>query len=117
MRNISGGEREIWWFPLYCCLTLSTTSSFVTVSIGAESDCKRESDKGGKTVGERQQGRTDAYEGTGCYNSLCSDFVQTTNKIAIGAAISPTSTYNGGQFDISLMTWKNPLAGDAYCFC
>ncbi|CAI0431044.1 unnamed protein product [Linum tenue] len=49
---------------------------------------------------------TDAYQATGCYNLLCSGFVQTNNRIAIGAAISPTSSYTGGQFDISLLIWK-----------
>ncbi|KAI3501787.1 hypothetical protein L1887_29811 [Cichorium endivia] len=55
---------------------------------------------------------TDAYQATGCYNLLCSGFVQTNNKIAIGAAISPTSSYNGGQFDISLLIWKDPKHGN-----
>ncbi|XP_068641605.1 protein neprosin-like [Aristolochia californica] len=55
---------------------------------------------------------TDAYQATGCYNLLCSGFVQTNNKIAIGAAISPTSAYNGGQFDISLLVWKDPNHGN-----
>lgn len=50
--------------------------------------------------------QSDAYQATGCYNLLCSGFVQTNNRIAIGAAISPTSSYNGGQFDISLVIWK-----------
>ena len=49
--------------------------------------------------------QSDAYQATGCYNLLCSGFVQTNNRIAIGAAISPTSSYNGGQFDISLLVW------------
>ncbi|PKI37923.1 hypothetical protein CRG98_041698, partial [Punica granatum] len=49
---------------------------------------------------------TDAYQATGCYNLLCSGFVQTNNKIAIGAAISPRSSYNGKQFDIGVMVWK-----------
>ncbi|EPS58032.1 hypothetical protein M569_16785, partial [Genlisea aurea] len=49
---------------------------------------------------------SDAYQATGCYNLLCSGFVQTNNRIALGAAISPTSSYNGGQFDISLLIWK-----------
>jgi hypothetical protein len=26
----------------------------------------------------------------------------------MGAAISPTSAYNAGQFDISLLVWKVP---------
>jgi len=50
--------------------------------------------------------QSDAYQATGCYNLLCSGFVQTNNRIAIGAAISPTSSYAGGQFDISLLIWK-----------
>lgn len=55
---------------------------------------------------------TDAYQATGCYNLLCSGFVQTNNQIAIGAAISPTSEYNAGQYDISLIVWKDPNRGD-----
>jgi hypothetical protein len=50
--------------------------------------------------------QTDAYQETGCYNLHCSGFVQTNSRIAIGAAISPTSVYNGRQFDISLLIWK-----------
>ncbi|KAA3459688.1 carboxyl-terminal peptidase [Gossypium australe] len=54
---------------------------------------------------------SDAYQTTGCYNLLCSGFVQTNNKVAIGAAISPRSSYNGRQFDIGLMVWKDPKHG------
>ncbi|KAL6848107.1 hypothetical protein ACP4OV_022235 [Aristida adscensionis] len=54
---------------------------------------------------------SDAYQETGCYNLHCSGFVQTNNRIAIGAAISPTSVYNGRQFDISLLIWKDPRRG------
>lgn len=54
---------------------------------------------------------TDAYQATGCYNLLCSGFVQTNNKIAIGAAISPRSSYNSRQFDIGIMIWKDPKHG------
>ncbi|KAJ7945837.1 Protein of Unknown Function (DUF239) [Quillaja saponaria] len=54
---------------------------------------------------------TDAYQATGCYNLLCSGFVQTNNRIAIGAAISPRSSYNGRQFDFGLMVWKDPKHG------
>lgn len=54
--------------------------------------------------------QADAYRQTGCYNLLCSGFVQTNNKIAIGAAISPRSVYNGAQFDISLLIWKVQLS-------
>ncbi|CAN6713830.1 unnamed protein product [Malus baccata var. baccata] len=54
---------------------------------------------------------TDAYQATGCYNLLCSGFVQTNNRIAIGAAISPRSSYGSRQFDIGLMVWKDPRHG------
>ncbi|RID55734.1 hypothetical protein BRARA_G02979 [Brassica rapa] len=54
---------------------------------------------------------SDAYRSTGCYNLLCSGFVQTNRRIAIGAAISPRSSYRGGQFDISLLIWKDPKHG------
>ncbi|VFQ89957.1 unnamed protein product [Cuscuta campestris] len=53
---------------------------------------------------------SDAYQGTGCYNLLCSGFVQTNNKIAIGAAISPISSYKAGQYDISILIWKAVMA-------
>ncbi|XP_057472373.1 uncharacterized protein LOC130760966 [Actinidia eriantha] len=54
---------------------------------------------------------TDAYQATGCYNLLCSGFVQTNNKIAIGAAISPRSSYSSRQFDIAIMVWNDPKHG------
>ncbi|EMS63547.1 hypothetical protein TRIUR3_27507 [Triticum urartu] len=54
---------------------------------------------------------SDAYQATGCYNLHCSGFVQTNRRIAIGAAISPASAYNGRQFDISLLIWKDPRRG------
>ncbi|KAG6603291.1 hypothetical protein SDJN03_03900, partial [Cucurbita argyrosperma subsp. sororia] len=55
---------------------------------------------------------SDAYQVTGCYNLLCPSFVQTNRRIAIGAAIAPTSSYNGAQFDISLLVWKDPKNGN-----
>ncbi|VFQ87705.1 unnamed protein product [Cuscuta campestris] len=54
---------------------------------------------------------SDAYRTTGCYNLLCSGFVQTNNRISIGAAISPTSSYGGRQFDITVLIWKDPKKG------
>ncbi|XP_077228982.1 protein neprosin-like [Tasmannia lanceolata] len=55
---------------------------------------------------------SDAYEATGCYNLLCAGFVQTHNRIAIGAAISPVSSFSGNQFDITLLIWKDPKLGN-----
>ncbi|KAL5990291.1 hypothetical protein ACLOJK_011188 [Asimina triloba] len=55
---------------------------------------------------------SDAYEATGCYNLLCSGFVQTNNRIAIGAAISPVSASSSGQYDITILIWKDPKLGN-----
>jgi len=50
--------------------------------------------------------QADAYQNTGCYNLKCPGFVQASKKFALGAAISPISTYNGKQFHITLSIWK-----------
>ncbi|XWS58443.1 hypothetical protein CRYUN_Cryun08bG0034100 [Craigia yunnanensis] len=55
---------------------------------------------------------TDSYQATGCYNLLCSGFVQTNNRIAIGAAISPVSQYAANQYDITILIWKDPKLGN-----
>lgn len=54
----------------------------------------------------------DAYEQTGCYNLLCSGFIQTTNEIAMGASISPWSSEHSSQYDIKVLVWKDPSKGD-----
>ncbi|KAJ9554541.1 hypothetical protein OSB04_018586 [Centaurea solstitialis] len=53
----------------------------------------------------------DEYFKTGCYNLLCSGFVQTTRKIALGAAIVPISTYDDTQIDLTIFIWKSPRYG------
>ncbi|KAH9728159.1 hypothetical protein KPL70_008918 [Citrus sinensis] len=55
---------------------------------------------------------SDSYQATGCYNLLCAGFIQTNSRIAIGAAISPISTYAGNQFDITILIWKDPKLGN-----
>ncbi|XP_059665695.1 protein neprosin-like [Cornus florida] len=55
---------------------------------------------------------SDSYQATGCYNLLCSGFVQTNSRIAIGAAISPISSFSGNQFDVSILIWKDPKLGN-----
>ncbi|CAN1233897.1 hypothetical protein LINPERPRIM_LOCUS4037 [Linum perenne] len=55
---------------------------------------------------------SDSYQATGCYNLLCSGFVQTNSRIAIGAAISPVSSFSGSQYDISILIWKDPKIGN-----
>ncbi|GAB2229119.1 hypothetical protein Droror1_Dr00023254 [Drosera rotundifolia] len=55
---------------------------------------------------------SDAYQATGCYNLLCAGFIQTNNRIAIGAAISPISAFDGNQYDITVLIWKDPKLGN-----
>ncbi|KAI4350123.1 hypothetical protein L6164_010636 [Bauhinia variegata] len=55
---------------------------------------------------------SDSYQATGCYNLLCAGFVQTHSRIAIGAAISPVSSYAGTQYDITILIWKDPKVGN-----
>ncbi|CBI18666.3 hypothetical protein AAG906_012660 [Vitis piasezkii] len=55
---------------------------------------------------------SDAYQATGCYNLLCSGFVQINNEIAMGASIFPVSRYHGSQYDISILVWKDPKEGN-----
>eukprot|EP01018_Ginkgo_biloba_P032501 Gb_36043 [translate_table: standard] len=55
---------------------------------------------------------SDAYQATGCYNLLCSGFIQISNDIAMGATISPVSYYGGSQYDISILIWKDPKEGN-----
>ncbi|XP_027155570.1 uncharacterized protein LOC113760867 [Coffea eugenioides] len=55
---------------------------------------------------------SDAYQATGCYNLLCSGFIQINSEIALGASISPLSSYKGSQYDISILVWKDPKEGN-----
>ncbi|XP_051147763.1 uncharacterized protein LOC127262937 [Andrographis paniculata] len=55
---------------------------------------------------------SDAYQATGCYNLLCSGFVQINNDIALGASIHPISGYGNSQYDISILVWKDPKEGN-----
>ncbi|CAA2956715.1 Hypothetical predicted protein [Olea europaea subsp. europaea] len=49
---------------------------------------------------------SDSYQATGCYNLLCSGFIQINNEIAMGASIYPISDYHSSQYDISILVWK-----------
>ncbi|MCD9638571.1 hypothetical protein HAX54_022628 [Datura stramonium] len=55
---------------------------------------------------------SDSYQATGCYNLLCAGFVQTNSRIAIGAAISPVSSVEGNQYDVTILIWKDPKLGN-----
>ncbi|KAG1368778.1 hypothetical protein COCNU_14G012460 [Cocos nucifera] len=54
----------------------------------------------------------DNYESIGCYNLRCSGFVQVNKDIALGATIHPISIYDGAQYDITILIWKDPKSGN-----
>ncbi|CDY09080.1 BnaC08g10340D [Brassica napus] len=59
-------------------------------------------------LGKFSLSKSDAYQATGCYNFLCSDFIQINSNIAMEASISPVSGYCNLQYDISILIWKDP---------
>ncbi|XP_010544508.1 PREDICTED: uncharacterized protein LOC104817130 [Tarenaya hassleriana] len=54
----------------------------------------------------------DAYQHTGCYNLLCSAFVQTDGTFVLGGTLNPTSSYGGTQYEISLLIWRDKNTGN-----
>ncbi|KAL9302753.1 putative neprosin [Arabidopsis thaliana] len=54
----------------------------------------------------------DGYRKTGCYNLLCSGFVQTSNRYTVGGSITTMSRYRGTQYDLSVLIWKDQKTGN-----
>ncbi|CAL9236865.1 unnamed protein product [Arabidopsis halleri] len=54
----------------------------------------------------------DGYRKTGCYNLLCSGFVQTSNRYTVGGSITTISRYRGTQYDLSILIWKDQKTGN-----
>ncbi|CAN8318412.1 unnamed protein product [Cochlearia groenlandica] len=54
---------------------------------------------------------SDAYQSTGCYNLLCSGFVQINKEIVLGGSISPLSVYDSSQYQITILIWKDQREG------
>ncbi|XP_058073991.1 protein neprosin-like [Magnolia sinica] len=54
----------------------------------------------------------DGFNRTGCFNVLCPGFVQVSKNVVLGADITPLSTYNGTQYIIDLMVYKDPKNGN-----
>ncbi|WZZ61557.1 hypothetical protein YC2023_061664 [Brassica napus] len=49
----------------------------------------------------------DGYQSTGCYNNACSGFVQRSNLITVGGTYTTVSEYDGDQYDLSMLIWKD----------
>ncbi|XP_028773393.1 uncharacterized protein LOC114730477 [Neltuma alba] len=58
--------------------------------------------------------KADSGQSTGCFDMLCSGFVQLNNGVAVGASIQPLSVYGDlkSQFDMTILIWKDPINGD-----
>ncbi|XP_071720126.1 protein neprosin-like [Rutidosis leptorrhynchoides] len=54
----------------------------------------------------------DAYQKTGCYDLMCSGFIQTNNEIVIGGSVLSISEYQGHQKAITLLIWKDGKKGN-----
>ncbi|XP_054813492.1 uncharacterized protein LOC129314147 [Prosopis cineraria] len=57
---------------------------------------------------------SDSNENTGCYDLLCSGFVQVNAEVALGSSIKPLSIYNdiNSQYQITITIWKDRGSGD-----
>ncbi|XP_038711863.1 uncharacterized protein LOC120006061 [Tripterygium wilfordii] len=53
----------------------------------------------------------DAYDKSGCFNLLCSGFVQTSSKFVLGAALEPTSSWRT-QYDYPIAMNLDPNTGN-----
>ncbi|CAH8362751.1 unnamed protein product [Eruca vesicaria subsp. sativa] len=60
---------------------------------------------------------TDAYTKTGCINLLCSGFVQTSTKFALGATVEPVSILGGAQYFIAASIYLDPNSGNWWLTC
>ncbi|OMO66912.1 hypothetical protein CCACVL1_20935 [Corchorus capsularis] len=56
----------------------------------------------------------DAANVTGCFDLTCPGFVQTSNEIALGAAIYPISVFEGLPYQITLFIYKDPTTNNLW---
>ncbi|XP_024930926.3 protein neprosin [Ziziphus jujuba] len=54
----------------------------------------------------------DASKTTGCFDLTCPGFVQTSDEIALGAAIYPISVPNGLPYQITIYIFKDPITSN-----
>ncbi|XP_061374740.1 protein neprosin-like [Gastrolobium bilobum] len=54
----------------------------------------------------------DASKKTGCFDLICPGFVQTSNEIALGAAIYPISIPGGLPYIINIYIYKDPITNN-----
>ncbi|KAF8393479.1 hypothetical protein HHK36_021723 [Tetracentron sinense] len=55
---------------------------------------------------------TDSSQKTGCFDLICSGFVQTGHEISLGASIEPVSYELGPQYQITVYIFKDPVTSN-----
>ncbi|KAF6156704.1 hypothetical protein GIB67_002419 [Kingdonia uniflora] len=58
------------------------------------------------------ESNADFAEPKGCYNLLCSGFVQTNRENPVGATYAPTSKYGGQQYTVSFYIFQDGITKD-----
>ncbi|KMT17958.1 hypothetical protein BVRB_2g033060 [Beta vulgaris subsp. vulgaris] len=101
-------------------ILIATVTHYVGAKAGGATDY--ESVKSGWMVNPKLYGdtqtrffahwTTDGNQKTGCYDLLCSGFVQTSHEVALGAAISPLSSEGGTQYEIGIQLTMDPKTGN-----
>ncbi|KAI3882679.1 hypothetical protein MKX03_031539 [Papaver bracteatum] len=59
----------------------------------------------------------DYYESTGCYDSRCIGFVQTSSTVFPGCKINPTSVFQGSQKDVTFSIFQDQSTGNWWVQC
>nr|KAK1311867.1 hypothetical protein QJS10_CPA07g00928 [Acorus calamus] len=54
----------------------------------------------------------DGYVNTGCYNLVCSGFVQVGSEISLGSPLSPVSAFNGPHYQININVFQDVENGN-----
>ncbi|WOK99894.1 hypothetical protein Cni_G08606 [Canna indica] len=59
---------------------------------------------------------SDNFQKTGCWNLLCPGFVQTSQYLSFGGALSPISSYDGDQYEVTIEVIKLKADGNWWLF-
>ncbi|XP_072993776.1 protein neprosin-like [Typha latifolia] len=73
---------------------------------------KKINDKSRTAADQPYDNEASPIQTAGCYDLLCSGFVQIDNRVIIGGALTPPSTYGGTQYEMTILIWKDPKSGN-----
>ncbi|KAG7956552.1 hypothetical protein I3843_11G129900 [Carya illinoinensis] len=83
------------------------SQAFVLIQSGVEVNPTLFGDNATRTFGAWTAGK-----GTGCFNMLCSGFVQVNSEFPLGYVISKISEYDGEQYYVSFKIFKDIKSGN-----